>query len=138
MKSGDVIAHRNGKNSDIYDFTGMVCARCDKPATVLIRGEVDSFGYEELWLCDVHSDDSTNELDAYVEALDVEDRPPKEGFVFIVNECNNADNGVHYYGEFTSYREAMSYYRECEQSAAYRAGLYPDAGVREIRKTTKQ
>lgn len=37
--------------------TDRLCEDCDNPATWEVTGEVDSFGYETLDLCDLHRDE---------------------------------------------------------------------------------
>jgi len=111
-----------------------LCEGCENPATVVIQGETDSMGFEPMVLCDACNTNSDGEEERRLAALDVEDRRPAPGHVFLVSECTNYDIGPagDWRRSFTSYRKAVSFYREIERKAEPRCGLYPDNGVCEI------
>lgn len=108
------------------------CCEEQRQAVVVVQGETDSFGWEPVLVCSPCLKKMRGEVDEYEAALDVEDREPKPGHLFLVSECNNADDGRTYVASFQSYRAARAYYRRCEAQAAARAGLYPNNGVREV------
>ena len=105
-----------------------------KSAVAAVRGETDSFGFEVLFLCEEHLKACEKGMAAKYAGLDVEDRAPKEGHVFMVSECTNYDGHGSWLAFFTSYREAMGFYRRIEDKAAPWMGLYPNNGIQEVTK----
>jgi hypothetical protein len=105
------------------------CEGCDgdRMATVVVKGEEDSFGWEPVFWCDVCAGIGDAENKAYTDALDVEDR---QGY-FYVAECTNYDGHGNWDMTFTSYRQAVAYLRKIEVRAGRWGGLYPNKGVRE-------
>jgi hypothetical protein len=65
---------------------------------------------------------------SYYQALDVEDRAPAPGKLFMVSECTNYYDGRNWTAFFRSYREAAAYYRQIDEQAGAR-GLYPSLGI---------
>jgi hypothetical protein len=101
---------------------------CTNAATVITRGETDSFGWEPVYYCDdcfAKCEASCNE---HADALDVEDRP---GF-FWISEGTNYDGYGDWDMTFTSYRAAVRYLRDISDRADRYGGLYPNNGVREV------
>jgi hypothetical protein len=101
---------------------------CTNAATVIARGETDSFGWEPVYYCDDCLAKADGENDSYEAALDVEDRA---GF-FYISEGTNYDGYGDWDMTFTSYRAAVRYLRAIEERAARYGGLYPNKGVREV------
>ena len=63
------------------------CDDCETLATVAVRGETDSFGYETIYLCgDCHKKMEDNSQE-YSQGIDVEDTPAPDSIMFIVSEC---------------------------------------------------
>lgn len=104
----------------------------DQPATRFIQGETDSFGFEVIATCEGCLKTMSGQVEEYHSAADVEDRAPKPGHVFFVNEGTNIDSHYDWTRSFTSYREARAFYRRIDDLADRYAGLYPNKGVQEI------
>jgi hypothetical protein len=100
---------------------------CTNDATVIVKGETDSFGWEPVYYCDDCLAKSDGEASSYEAALDVEDRA---GF-FYISEGTNYDGYGDWDATFTSYRAAVVYLRRIEDRAAQYGGLYPNNGVQE-------
>ena len=100
---------------------------CSAEATVLTKGETDSWGWEPVYYCAACLAKANGESDSYGAALDVEDRA---GF-FYISECTNYDGYGDWNATFTSYRAAVAYLRDIEDRAAQWSGLYPNKGVQE-------
>jgi hypothetical protein len=109
------------------------CEICDAPATLLVQGETDSFGFEIVAECDSCHNEAKRDNESYKLALDVEDRIPEdEKNVFLVSETTNIDRGDDFFFYTSSYREAVRYLRRIEIRSEPLGGLYPDQGVREV------
>jgi hypothetical protein len=105
---------------------------CQNQSTIWIQGETDSFGYEVIALCDSCYEKSKNGDDEYFAATDVEDREAAPGKVFLIDEGTNIDSHHDWQQQFKSWRKAVAFYRQIENTAAAYAGLYPKNGIKEV------
>lgn len=126
----------NGKqirnsHSSIITIEETLC-ECGREASTYVEGERDSFGFEVLTLCDECLKQVRSETDDYLDALDVEDRAPPAGYVFVVLEGTNYDSLRSWHRKFTSFRAASAFYRRAEEGASGYGGLYPNNGIREM------
>ena len=108
------------------------CEDCGAPAALVIQGETDSIGWEPMAFCAACWEKSQSGIDEYAEALDVPDRAPTAGHVFLVNEMTNHDGHGSWCRSFRSFRKATAFYRSIDEKAEQWSGLYPDAGVQEV------
>lgn len=108
------------------------CERCGAPGANVIQGETDSFGFESVVLCDACLKREEEANEQYFSALDVENREPKDGTLFVISESTNHDGHGDWFRSFRSFREATAFYRMIERTAARFCGLYPGKGVREM------
>ncbi len=133
-QDADKVLHLSNSHScRAGDLT--VCESCDvEPAAtaLVIQGETDSFGWEPMAFCQQCYDSMLAEAEAYEDALDVEDRAPKPGHLFLVSECTNNDGHGSWEAYFDSYREAAAFLRDIEVQAEPWCGLYPGNGVQEV------
>lgn len=104
------------------------CEACQQSITsgVVLQGETDSFGWEPVVLCDACHQAAHKDDEAYVKALDVEDRRPKEGHLFLVAGCTNYDGHGSWCATFDSLRKATGYLRGIHKQAEPWGGLYPE------------
>ena len=130
---GDILARIPADNGNVIRIGGnstMVVAAspcesdCSRMADVIIQGETDSFGFEPICLCQQCADRIKNEEKTYKEALDIEDRAPSAGHLFLVSTCTNYDR-YDWCQSFTSFRKASAFLRRCETMAEPFSGLYP-------------
>ena len=120
-------------HSAVLAVEAEVCGCCGlREASVVVQGETDSFGFEPVFLCaECHAQQDAQQ-EQWNAAVDLEDRAPREGYVFLVSECTNYDGHGSWCRTFRSFREATAYYRRIEAKAEPYGGLYPDHGVREV------
>lgn len=140
---GDILARIPEDNGKVLRYGGgsitvesQKCDDCELPAAVIMQGETDSMGFEPIVLCDTCRGKCDAVSANYLNALDVEDRAPKEGHIFLVSECTNYDGHGSWCRTFNSFRLATAYYRKIQQKAEPWMGLYPNNRVQEVPEKT--
>jgi len=135
MYRGDILAHLPADAGmqlcDRVVSDHAVCAYCEQDAHTVMQGETDSMGYESHYVCD-------SCLDAYLcarvdELVEVTDRVPKPGHLFVVSGCTNYDIGSRgdWYSTFTSYVEAHRFLQKIKIKAEPWCGLLSN-GIEEL------
>lgn len=106
------------------------CEDCGVAATVVIRGETDSYGSELLFLCDACHTGGDKAQEEYFKALDIEDTTAPEGKRYVFSAGTNIEACKDYFRASVSLREVTSYMRRCEDEADALGGFYPATGIR--------
>ena len=128
---GKRIRYANGIDPMVVAHT--VCEFCnDVAATMVVKGETDSFGFVPHSICESCYSTTELEIEQHLSASDIADSTCDIGKVYVIDETTNIDTYRSWDLVTTSLRTATKMLRRASNIADKYAGLYPNKGIMEM------
>lgn len=119
-----------GATTPMQITDGNICEWCNEtPATIVVKCETDSFGFELGWICPACLEQCNLSHNDRLASLDIPETEAPVGMVFAFDATTNIDACKDWYFANTNLRKVTSFMREREDEAAALGGFYPNNGV---------